>query len=74
MSETPDNIAGDIFISIERIKENAKANKIKMGFELNRVIIHGVLHLIGYDDKTREEKLQMTQKEDYYLSLFANEE
>lgn len=62
-------ISGDIFISIERVKENAEKLNISFVNELNRVMIHGVLHLLGYKDKTKAEKAQMRQKEDYCLSL-----
>jgi len=62
-------ISGDIFISIERVKENAAGLKLSFMEELQRVMIHGVLHLMGYKDKTKAEKLQMRQKEDYSLSL-----
>lgn len=58
---------GDIFISIDRIRENAvKFNSGEIN-ELHRVIIHGALHLLGYLDKTAEKKKIMTGKEDYYL-------
>lgn len=70
-SET--NIEGDIFISIDRIKENAKAFKVSFDKELNRVIIHGVLHLLGYSDKSPTEKEQMTLKENFYLRLLHEE-
>jgi probable rRNA maturation factor len=62
-------IAGDIFISIERIRENAKKFDQTIVNELHRVIIHGVLHLLGYKDKTPEDNTKMTQKEDQYLDL-----
>jgi len=62
-------ISGDIFISIERVKENAEMFNTKYVDELHRVMIHGVLHYCGYKDKTDEEKTQMRSKEDYYLSL-----
>lgn len=61
------HVEGDIFISIDRIKENAKSFGVTFDQELNRVIIHGVLHLIGYMDKTPEEKKEMTEKENFYL-------
>lgn len=61
-------IEGDIFISIERIQENAEKFKVDFENELHRVMIHGVLHLLGFGDKTVEDKAQMTQKEDEYLS------
>lgn len=60
-------VSGDIFISVERVKENAHAFKVSFQNELNRVIIHGVLHLLGYQDKKIEYKDEMTKKEDYYL-------
>lgn len=62
-------LEGDIFISIERVTENA--GKLQTGFdeELHRVMVHGVLHLVGYSDKTLEQKTEMRKKEDAYLSL-----
>jgi rRNA maturation RNase YbeY len=62
-------IEGDVFISIDRVKDNATSFNIPFLEELHRVIIHGVLHLIGFDDKTESNKLEMRQKEDYWLSL-----
>jgi len=62
-------VSGDIFISIERIGENAQAYGVSFENELHRVMIHGLLHLCGYQDKTPEQKAEMTEKEDYYLSL-----
>lgn len=62
-------ISGDIFISIDRVKEHHKIYNTTFDNELQRVIIHGILHLIGYNDQTDEEQELMTQKEDYYLSL-----
>jgi rRNA maturation RNase YbeY len=62
-------IAGDIFISIDRVKENAKTFNTLFENELSRVIIHGVLHLMGYKDKTQEESTLMRAKEDFYLNL-----
>ena len=62
-------ISGDIYISIERVSENAKTYNVSVEDELHRVIIHGVLHFCGYKDKTNDEKKMMRQKEDYYLSL-----
>jgi probable rRNA maturation factor len=61
-------IVGDIFISIDRIRENAAVFNVTETHELHRVIIHGVLHLLGYMDKSAADKKKMTQKEDYYLS------
>jgi rRNA maturation RNase YbeY len=64
-------IAGDIFISIDRVKENATAFNTLFENELSRVIIHGVLHLVGYKDKTEEESTLMRAKEDFYLNLLS---
>jgi len=61
-------IKGDIFISIDRIKENATSFEVSFKDELHRVMIHGTLHLLGYLDKTAEDKTQMTQKENEYLN------
>jgi len=62
-------ISGDIFISIDRVRDNAEKLSIPFLDELHRVIIHGVLHIIAYGDKTPEEELLMRSKEDFYLSL-----
>ena len=67
-SDENSTIAGDIFISIERIKENAAKFTVTEAQELHRVIIHGALHLLGYKDKSVADKKKMTLKEDYYLS------
>jgi probable rRNA maturation factor len=68
-ADIPKVVLGDIFISAERITENAALFKSGPIDELHRVMIHGVLHLLGYTDKTKKDKHQMTQKEDFYLSL-----
>lgn len=60
-------ISGDIFISVERVLDNSKDFNVTFEQELNRVIIHGNLHLLGYKDKTEEEQITMSKKEDYYL-------
>ena len=62
-------LSGDIFISIDRVKENAKQFGTPFVDELHRVMIHGLLHLAGYSDKTDQETALMRSKEDYYLSL-----
>ncbi|WPU94311.1 rRNA maturation RNase YbeY [Mucilaginibacter sabulilitoris] len=67
-SEVEGEIVGDIFISIERVRENAAKFKIAETEELHRVIIHGALHLLGYTDKSVVTKQKMTQKEDEYLA------
>jgi rRNA maturation RNase YbeY len=71
-SDASTNVSGDIFISIDRVKENAKQFKTTFLQELHRVIIHGFLHLAGYKDKTRPEQQLMRSKEDIYLSLQPN--
>lgn len=65
-------LSGDIMISIERVKENAKLFKTNFTNELFRVMIHGILHLCGYKDKTEKEQNIMKLKEDYYLNKFIN--
>lgn len=70
-SEELKTIVGDIFISIERIKENAANFKSATLNELCRVIIHGTLHLLGYKDKTKKPKTLMTEKEDFYLAKLS---
>ena len=70
-SESKGVIIGDIFISIERVRENALAFSVSETDELHRVIIHGALHLLGYKDKTKNDKELMTNKEDYYLGQRA---
>ena|SRR5690554_4780051 len=67
-SEEEGIISGDIFISIDRIKENASAFNVKESHELYRVMIHGILHLCGYLDEKKKDKELMTKKEDFYLS------
>ena len=62
-------IQGDIFISVDRVNENASSFKVDKQDELCRVIIHGILHLVGYGDKTPADQAEMRKKEDYYLSL-----
>lgn len=70
-SEEDEMIEGDIFISIDRVKENAVQFNTSEQDELHRVIIHGILHLIGYTDKDKSHKSQMTDKENHYLQLRA---
>lgn len=60
-------IQGDIFISYDRVKENARQFQASVRDETHRVMIHGVLHLLGYSDKKPADKKTMTQKEDLYL-------
>lgn len=63
-----DTISGDLFISIDRVKENALKFHSGWKKELYRVIFHGILHLVGYNDKTPEESKKIREKEDMYLS------
>jgi len=68
-SEDPKKIEGDIFISIDRVKENGE--KIRTSeTELERVMVHGLLHLLGYKDKKKEDKAVMTEKEDFYIKQY----
>ena len=62
-------IDGEIYISIPRVRENAKKLQVDFDTELHRVIIHGVLHLLGYKDKSAADKLKMREKEEKYLKL-----
>lgn len=62
-------IEGEIYISIDRVRENAETFQTDFQTELNRVVIHGVLHLLGFNDKTKAEKTAMREKEDACLSL-----
>ncbi|MES2829094.1 MAG: rRNA maturation RNase YbeY [Bacteroidota bacterium] len=65
-------ITGDIFISIDRVAENAAGLGVATASELRRVMVHGTLHLLGYKDKSKADKTLMTQKEDFYLSSMAS--
>lgn len=62
-----DPIEGELYISVDRVQENAEKLSVPASQELHRVIIHGVLHMLGYGDKSEEEKILIRQKEDYYL-------
>src|SRR5699024_9477925 len=64
------NIQGDIFISVDRVKENAKLFKVSLENELRRVMAHGILHYCGYKDKTEEDSKIMRQKEEEKIALF----
>lgn len=67
-----DLIVGEVYISIERVRENALLLGVPFKEELLRVLFHGVLHLCGYKDKNEVEIAEMRQKEEYYLELFKN--
>jgi rRNA maturation RNase YbeY len=62
-------VSGEIYISTDRVRENASIYGIALRDELDRVLVHGILHLLGYTDKTKAQKAKMTATEDYYLSL-----
>jgi probable rRNA maturation factor len=62
-------ISGDVYLSIDRIRDNAKLEMVTFEQELHRVMVHGVLHLLGHSDKGKALKQKMRKKEDLYLSL-----
>ena len=68
LEEKGEAIDGEIYISLERVAENSKIFEQDFDKEYKRVIIHSILHLLGFDDQTSEDKIKMTQLEDYYLS------
>ncbi|MEI5983712.1 rRNA maturation RNase YbeY [Sphingobacterium sp. PU5-4] len=68
-SQDGDTIAGDVFISVDRTRENAIKFGVSQTDELHRVLIHGILHLCGYQDKDKGDKSRMRAKEDEALSL-----
>lgn len=65
-------ISGDLFISIDRVRENALKMRLAETDEVHRVMVHGVLHLLGYGDKSAEERARMREMEDKSLSLRAS--
>ncbi len=67
-------ISGDLFISVDRVRENAAEHRERFPRELNRVIAHGVLHLIGFNDKTDQERLEMRTRENEALELIVSRE
>jgi rRNA maturation RNase YbeY len=70
LSSSPKEILADIYISVDRIKDNAKSLKIPIKEELHRVMFHGLLHLCGYSDKTEHQKNLMRKMEDFYMALY----
>ena len=67
-------ISGDLFISVDRIRENAKTFEVGFKLELSRVMYHGILHLCGYKDKSHEDQMVMREKENFYLDKFVSRE
>lgn len=68
------NVSGDLYISIDRVKENAKEFNVSFENELKRVMVHGVLHLMGYSDKTETATVEMRAKEEEKIKLFHVEQ
>ncbi len=66
-----DILSGDLYISLDRVQDNALKNEISTNFELYRVVIHGIMHLCGYKDKTKSDTALMRKKEDFYLSKLS---
>jgi rRNA maturation RNase YbeY len=71
LSEGFVEIVGEVYISIHRVRDNARSLRTNVTNELLRVLFHGALHLCGYKDKKKSEITIMREKEDYYLSLFG---
>lgn len=72
LSDENEPVQSEIYISVERIRENSLAFGVAFSVELLRVMVHGILHLCGYSDHTAEVKKIMRQKEDFYLSLYGS--
>ena len=72
LSETPSKIIGEIYVSLDRIKDNASELNTSLSDETLRVLFHGALHLCGYKDKKKADITIMRNKEDYYLGLYKN--
>lgn len=70
LNEKEENLEADIYISLDRVKENATLLNTKSSIELRRVIAHGLLHLIGFKDKTKNDQLKMREAEEHALSLY----
>ncbi len=67
-------LCGDIFISLERVEENASTHQVDREEELRRVMVHGLLHMMGYKDASEEDKKEIRKKEDHYLRMFHVEQ
>ena len=73
LSDNNDNLDAEIYISFERVKENAKKYNQKINNEMKRVIIHGCLHLVGFKDSSKEEKIFMRNKEKEYMNYLVDD-
>lgn len=71
LSDTPRKVESEIYISVDRVRDNARKHKVQEEQELWRVIFHGALHLAGYQDKTRAQEKTMRAKEDEWLALWG---
>ena len=67
---TDRKVSGDLFVSVDRLRDNSKQLEITLQLEVRRVLVHGVLHLCGYNDKSTADKKLMTAKEDFYLARY----
>lgn len=65
-----DFITGEVYVSIETVKSNAKNYKVSCSNEMLRILIHGVLHICGYTDESQDEKNEMRKREDFWLTKF----
>jgi probable rRNA maturation factor len=70
LSEDKNIVTSDIYISVDRVRDNAQHLNVSFNQEFRRVIFHGALHLCGYKDKENNDIILMRNKEDYYLKLF----
>ena len=70
LSETPGNLIGEVYISVDRVKDNAKTHGTTLKEELHRVIFHGALHFCGYKDKKTADTIKMRQMEDRWLAAY----
>lgn len=70
LSETKQKVTAEIYISLERVWDNAQVQKIHFEQEFHRVLFHGIIHLIGFNDKTKAEKVAMTKEENSWLDAF----
>ena len=73
LEDPNEDIEGEIYVSMDRVIDNAKLLKSSINMELKRIIIHGTLHLIGYNDKTNSQKKNMTRLENKYLEINPKE-